>query len=78
MCFGLSDDLDRKSLVCFLHMAGREEFAATLAGRLSPEEIHEYVDNFMSLLRRHLNENEYHSLFLQDSSHQHNNHRLEE
>ncbi len=69
MCFGLSDDLDRQSFICFLQMAGRKEFAEAFAEKLSSEEILNFVDNFMSLLRKHLSENEYHSLFLQDESH---------
>lgn len=72
MCFGLSRDLDRKSFACFLQLAGEKKFAETLAERVSSEEILHFVDSFTDLLRRHLNENEYHTLFLKDMSHGHN------
>lgn len=71
MCFGLTEELDKESFVCFLEIAGHKDFATTLAQRLSSEEILEFVDSFTVLLRRHLSEDEYHRLFLQDSSHNH-------
>lgn len=71
MCFGLTEELDRESFVCFLETAGHKNFATTLAKRLSSEEILEFVDSFTMLLRRHLSEDEYHRIFLQDSSHSH-------
>lgn len=71
MCFGLSEDLDKQSFVCFLQIAGERKFAETLAQRLSSEEILYHVDSFTALLRKHLSESEYHSLFLKDSDHHH-------
>ena len=71
MCFGLSEDLDKESFACFLQIAGETKFAETLAERLSSEEILHFVDSFTGLLRKHLNEEEYHSLFLKDSGHNH-------
>ncbi len=72
MCFGLTEELDRQSFVCFLQLAGNHEFAETLARRVSSEEIITFVDSFTNLLRQYLSEEEYHSLFLQDASHHHN------
>lgn len=69
MCFGLTDELDRQSFVCFLQLAGDQRFAETLAKRVSSDEILHYVDGFTDLMRKHLSEDEYHSLFLQDASH---------
>ena len=71
MCFGLAEDLDKQSFACFLQLAGREEFASLLAGRVNSEEILKFVDSFTILLRKYLSEEEYHSEFLQDSSHSH-------
>lgn len=71
ICFGLSQDLDRKSLACFLQLAGRKDFADTLASRLSSIEIERFVDDFTDLMRKHLSKTEYHQLFLQDESHHH-------
>lgn len=75
MCFGLTEDLDRQSFACFLQLAGDKKFAEVLAGRVSSEEILHFVDSFTHLLREHLNENEYHRLFLQDDSHNHHEER---
>lgn len=68
MCFGLTEDLDTESFACFLQIAGERRFAETLAKRLSSEEILQFVDDFTALLRKHLSEEEYHSLFLKDTS----------
>lgn len=71
ICFGLTDELDRDSLVTFLHLGGRAEFARVFAERLPSDEIIKYVDYFMQLLRNHLSEEEYHQLFLNDPDHHH-------
>lgn len=71
MCFGLTEELDKQSFACFLQLAGDKRFAETLAARAESQEILHFVDSFTVLLRKHLSENEYHSLFLQDSSHNH-------
>lgn len=67
--FGLSEETDRESLSMFLQLCGRPQFAESFAARLSSEEIEGLVDHVMKLLREHLNENEYHRLFLNDSTH---------
>jgi len=72
ICFGLTSQLDKESFSCFLQLAGRREFSDVLAGRLSSEEIEGFIDSFMVLLRRHLSEDEYHRLFLQDNGPHHN------
>ncbi len=69
ICFGLSPQLDRESLSCFLQLAGRPEFADFFAARLSSPEIDTLVESFMVLMRSHLSEDEYHRLFLQDKAH---------
>lgn len=66
MCFGFTEDLDKTSFACFLQLAGEKEFAETLAKRASSAEILKHVDDFTALLRTHLSEEEYHSLFLKD------------
>lgn len=71
MCFGLTEELDRQSFICFLQLAGDKKFAETLSRRVSSEEIIKHVDSFTSLLRQHLSEDEYHALFLQDVTHKH-------
>ena len=68
ICFGLSDQLDKESFSCFLQLAGNKELADVLSRRLSSEEINDFVNRFMDLLRRYLSEEEYHRLFLQDKT----------
>lgn len=72
ICFGLTEELDRQSLATFLKLAGQEQFAELFSMRLSSKEIIELVDGFMILIRKHLSEDEYHRLFLQDKHHHHN------
>jgi hypothetical protein len=71
ICFGLTSQLDKESFSCFLQLAGRREFADVLSDRLSSEEIGSFIDAFMVLLKRHLSEDEYHRLFLQDKTPHH-------
>ena len=71
MCCGLTEELDRQSLATFLQLSGRPEFAELLAKRLSSAEIIQFVDAFFELLKKHLNKNEYHQLFLLDPDHHH-------
>jgi hypothetical protein len=68
MCFGLNLELDRESVVCFLQLMGRPEFAKTLATRLSSEEIQEIVHSFTGILKKNMTEDEYHELFLLEQS----------
>lgn len=71
ICFGLTEEIDRQSLAAFLQLGGQEEFANLFAARLSSEEIIQFVDHFMDLLRNHVSEDEYHRLFLGDTHHHH-------
>jgi len=65
ICFGLNHQLDQSSISCYLQLIGRQELADTLASRLSGEEIEEILNLFSRLLKKHLSENEYHTIFLQ-------------
>jgi hypothetical protein len=71
MCFGLTEDLDQQSFSCFLQLSGDKHFADILAKRVTSAEILTHVDSFTMLLRKYLTENEYHSIFLQDDTHNH-------
>ncbi|SHO46171.1 hypothetical protein [Desulfopila aestuarii] len=70
ICFGLNRQLDESSISTYLQLIGRKEMADTLASRLTETEIHEIVDLFTVLMKRHLKEKEYHELFLRDDSHE--------
>ncbi|WP_136808006.1 cytoplasmic protein [Desulfosediminicola flagellatus] len=70
ICFGLNRELDEQSFACFLQLAGRAEFAEKLASRMSSEEISQFISDFTkNILKKHLSENEYHTLFLQQKAH---------
>ena len=71
ICFGLSEEIDKESFALFLQLAGRKELADILAGRCSTSEILNIVDQFMALLKTHLNREEYHSLFLGETHDSH-------
>ena len=71
ICFGLSEELDQSSLAHFLRLSGKEEFVDVFCERLSSEEILHLSDQFMMLIRKHLSEQEYHYLFLQDKNNHH-------
>lgn len=64
ICFGLSTELDQRSLAAYLQLLGNKELSTTLAARLSSEEIEELIDLIGSLMRKHLSKKEYHHLFL--------------
>lgn len=68
MCFGLSTELDRESVTCFLQLLGHKELAETLAARLSSTEIEKLVHLATGLMKKHMTEDEYHELFLQEES----------
>ena len=71
ICFGLSEELDRQSFATFLWLSGQPEFAETLSSRISCEEIDTHVTAFMALLRKYLDNQEYHHFFLQEENHHH-------
>lgn len=71
ICFGLTEELDRQSLSTFLQLAGQKDFAELFSSRLSSNEIVEYVDNFTSLLKKYINQDEYHQVFLGETNHHH-------
>ncbi len=65
ICFGLTEEMDRESFTLFLQLAGNPDLAKTLSERMTLEQIDQFVDAFTHLLKEHLSEKEYHSLFLQ-------------
>jgi len=75
ICFGLTEELDRQSLAGFLKLCGQDDFVKAFAPRLSSEEILNFTDHVMELLRKHLSEEEYHRLFLGDKEHHQHDHK---
>jgi hypothetical protein len=71
VAFGLSRDMDEKSLMYYLQKFSDDEMLKALVPRLSDEEINRLFALMSELMRNHLNDTEYHSLFLKDEHHHH-------
>ncbi len=71
ICFGLNRETDERSLALFLQLFSRGELLQTLIPRLEDDEIILLVDQLTAVLRNHLQEDEYHELFLGDPDHHH-------
>ncbi len=64
--FGMSRKDDEETIMFYLQKFSEDSFMKTLLPRLSNEELEEiyfWVNNF---LKKHISEDEYHSLFLKD------------
>jgi hypothetical protein len=66
ICFGLNRATDEESLALFVKKVGEDRLLDTLIPRLDDEEITAVFELFSSLMRKHLSEQEYHQLFLDD------------
>lgn len=64
--FGLDRITDEASLVVYLQKFSDDAVMAAIKHRLSDSEINEAVDFIFRLMKKHLNEDEYHRLFLKD------------
>lgn len=73
ICFGLNRTTDEQSLALFLRLLNREELLQVIIPRLDEGEIMQLVDTVTGILHNHLNEKEYHELFLGDFDHHHEN-----
>ena len=64
ICFGLDRPTDEVSLIAFIERFARPELLATLVPRLGDDEIIATLDFLTNLMQKHLNDPEYHRLFL--------------
>jgi hypothetical protein len=71
ICFGLNRATDERSLALFLRLLSREELLHALIPRLEEAEMMRLVDTVTGMLHKHLEEKEYHELFLGDYGHHH-------
>ncbi len=69
VAFGLSREVDEKSLMYYLQKFSDDDLLRVLAPRLSDEEINRLFALMTELLRNHLSDSEYHGLFLKDFNH---------
>lgn len=66
VCFGLNRETDENTLVYFLQKFSDDALINTLKQRFSDQEMADLFDRLSDLLRKHLNESEYHALFLKE------------
>jgi hypothetical protein len=71
MCFGLDRATDEYSLALLLKLVADPKLAGVLIPRLASAEIDHLAEVLYELMRKHLNEDEYHRLFLGDEDHHH-------
>lgn len=64
MIFGLNREEDERSLHDFLRLFSEPRLTSVLIPRMTDEEISRTVDMLTNIMRNHLNEKEYHALFL--------------
>lgn len=69
--FGLDRKTDENTVICYLQKFSDDALMATLIQRLSGQELTEIFDLVTRLMRRHLNEAEYHRLFLKNDDTHH-------
>ncbi|MFP4194751.1 MAG: cytoplasmic protein [Desulfobacterales bacterium] len=67
--FGWERETDEQTLICYLQMISDDRLIKTLVSRMSDHELEESHDFINRLLRTHLNDAEYHRLFLKDNTH---------
>lgn len=65
--FGFNRETDEDTLVFFLQKFSDDTLMRIMKQRLSDQEMADLFDLISDLLRRHLNESEYHTLFLKET-----------
>jgi hypothetical protein len=68
VAFGLSREVDEKSLICYLQKFSDDDLMGALVPRLSDEEMDRLFILISELMRTHLSDSEYHELFLKDKT----------
>jgi hypothetical protein len=66
ICFGWDRATDERSCQAFVQRFCRPELLALLTPRLTDQELTGLIDHLSGLMKRHLEEREYHRLFLAD------------
>jgi len=65
--FGLDRETDEKTVCYYLQKFSDDNLLGQLLGRLTNEELSEIFFMITRILKNHLSEPEYHSLFLKDN-----------
>jgi hypothetical protein len=71
VAFGFSREMDEQSLMYYLQKFSDDDLVRVLVPRLSDKEITACFALISDLMRKHLNDEEYHSLFLKDENPHH-------
>ena len=69
--FGWDRETDEATVHCYLQMFSDDHVMKILLGRMTDQELDEIYTLVNRLLQRHLNDAEYHSLFLKDDADAH-------
>jgi len=64
--FGLDRETDEKTIIYYLQKFSDDELMEHLIVRLTDDELGEIFSILTRLLKKHLSDSEYHSLFLKD------------
>ncbi len=64
ICFGLDPENDKRSLILFLQKFAQPALLETVINRCDAKDISSVLDLISNLMRKHLNDQEYHRLFL--------------
>ena len=64
--FGLDRETDERTLTWYLQKFSDDDHMALIRERMSEEDLKTLFDLLGSLLKKHLSEEEYHSVFLKD------------
>ncbi len=64
--FGFDRETDEKTLKVYLQMFSDDTFLESFVPRLSDQEMEDLIGQIFRLLKNHLKDDEYHSLFLKD------------
>jgi len=65
--FGFDRETDENTLIYYLQKFSDDALMKVLSKRLDPAELAMLFDLLSGLLRKHLNEQEYHELFLKET-----------
>ncbi len=64
--FGMNRQTDEETLMFYLQKFSEDNFLKTFVPRLSDNEMEEIYDFIHAYLKKHITEDEYHSVFLKD------------
>ncbi len=66
MGFGWDRKSDESTVICYLQMFSDDQLMKKIIGQLSEDELEEIYSMINRLMKTHLNESEYHRLFLKE------------